>query len=442
MRIPRLVEPAAMTSRLSVIGLVGVMLLLTAFVSLGGAPAVVRIDGTVNATPSLAAEGRFVVLAWGATKDQEATSVHVAVSRDAGRTFGSPSRVNDDSSAANLAAEQPPRVTLVSRTGREPSIVVIWTSKAAGGTRLITARSDDGGATFSRPSLVRASEAPGNRGWQSLTTDRQGRVLALWLDHRETAGTSAGTGHVHGAHGAEAGTTRASTSADGVARAQRSKLYFAPIDSAAPARNITGGVCYCCKTAMTTGADGAIYVAWRHVYPGNLRDIAFAMSRDGGRTFSGPIRVSEDRWQIDGCPENGPTLAADATGRIHVVWPTLIREAGRDTLALYHATSRDGRTFSRRTRIPTTGAAYHPQLALLASGELFVAWDEVSGGGRRVRFARGHARPDGMVSMNAVAASGGNDGGFPSVAPTSTGVVAAWAARRGTGTHIAVERWE
>jgi hypothetical protein len=400
----------------------------------GGAPLAVSVPGQVNATPSLAASGRVVALAWGATKDQGSTTVQVAVSRDSGRTFGAPVRVSDDRSAANLAAEQPPRVTLAPRAGREPSIVVVWTSKAASGTRLMVARSENGGKTFSPPAVLRASEASGNRGWESLTTDRQGRVLALWLDHRELA-SPGGAAHVHGAHAVAAGAS------DGAERAQRSKLFFASLEDPAGAREITGGVCYCCKTALAAGANGGIYAAWRHVYPGNLRDIAFAMSRDGGRTFGPPVRISEDKWQIEGCPENGPALAVDAAGRIHVVWPTLVREAGRETLALYYSTSTDGRAFSTRLRIPTKGAAYHPQLALTAAGELFVAWDELASGTRRVRFARGRSAAKGMV-FDPVASAAASEGGFPSVAVTANGIVAAWAARAGSATHIAVERWE
>jgi hypothetical protein len=137
---------------------------------------------------------------------------------------------------------------------------------------------------------------------------------------------------------------------DGAERAQLSKLFFARMDDPQSVRSVTGGVCYCCKTALTTGPDGSIYAAWRHVYPGNRRDIAFAVSRDRGRTFGSPVRVSEDQWQLDGCPENGPTIALDSSSRVHVLWPTLITASGQETLALYHAVSRDGRTFSRRAR--------------------------------------------------------------------------------------------
>jgi hypothetical protein len=69
--------------------------------------------------------------------------------------------------------------------------------------------------------------------------------------------------------------------------AQKSKLYFATSDGALAPRAITGGVCYCCKTAIATGPNNAVYLAWRHVYPGDVRDIAFAASHDcGGRSPS------------------------------------------------------------------------------------------------------------------------------------------------------------
>src|SRR4029077_12288819 len=105
-----------------------------------------------------------------------------------------------------------------------------------------------------------------------------------------------------------------------------SKLYVASLDGTIAPRAVTGGVCYCCKTAITTSADGAIYTVWRHVYPGNIRDIAFTMSRDGGRTFAAPIRVSEDKWVLEGGPDDGPAMAVDAANRINVVWPTLITD--------------------------------------------------------------------------------------------------------------------
>ena len=53
-------------------------------------------------------------------------------------------------------------------------------------------------------------------------------------------------------------------------------------------REITTGVCYCCKTAAAARPDGTLFTAWRQVYPGNIRDIAFSVSGDAGAFVLAP----------------------------------------------------------------------------------------------------------------------------------------------------------
>jgi hypothetical protein len=65
--------------------------------------------------------------------------------------------------------------------------------------------------------------------------------------------------------------------------------------------------------------------------------------------------VSADNWVLDGCPENGPSLAVDAGGRVHVVWPTLVpggTASSEPAMSLFYATSADGIHFSRRQALP------------------------------------------------------------------------------------------
>jgi len=245
-----------------------------AMVPAGGRTTVeLRVQGRVNAYPSIASAGSLVAVAWGASASDGTTEIYAALSRDNGRTFARAVRVSDRSSPARLAGEQPPRIVLVPQTSREPSIVVVWTGKADAGTRLLSARSDDGGRTFSAAALVPGSDAAGNRGWESAAADGTGGVAALWLDHRELA-QAAGAAHAHSEHQH----APLDTSVDGAVRAQSSKLLFARLGDTASTRTITGGVCYCCKTTMAVDADGRIYAAWRHVFAGNIRDIAFTLS--------------------------------------------------------------------------------------------------------------------------------------------------------------------
>ena len=171
--------------------------------------------------------------------------------------------------------------------------------------------------------------------------------------------------------------------------AQKSGLYYAASgETATPDRELFKGVCYCCKTALGVGPDGVLYAAWRHVYQGNVRDIAFTMSKDGGRSFSTPVRVSEDKWELNGCPDDGPAMAVDAQGTVHLAWPTVIGGSDPEG-ALFYASSSDGHTFTPRVRIPTLGSPKpsHPQITIDASGPIVVAWDEAMNG-RRAALAR------------------------------------------------------
>jgi hypothetical protein len=419
-------------------GLVLATLVATLSIAVRTAPAQIAVPGRANANPSIAASGPFAVVTWSAATAAGATDIFSSTSRDGGRTFSAPVRVNRVAGEANITGEQPPRVALVPRPAGGPAIVIVWTAKGAEGTRLMSARSNDGGQSFLTPSPVGGSDAPGNRGWQSIATTRDGDVVAIWLDHREVPSRGSSTAHAGHQHGASQ-----ATQADGAARAQLSKLFFGRLSTSDSARAITGGVCYCCKTALATGIDGSIYAAWRHVYPGNIRDIAFTMSSDGGRAFTPPVRVSEDRWELDGCPENGPAIAVDAARRIHLVWPTLVpgaTPASEPTLGLFYATSPDGRTFTSRQRIPTAGVPRHPQITIGSRGDVVVTWDEQTRSGRRVALARGTTQPGGTVQFLRQTIGNGEPGVYPVAATARDGIILAWTSGRGAQTVIRTER--
>jgi hypothetical protein len=383
------------------------------------------VPGRTNANLSIAADGRTVAVAWAAADANGAADIYLATSADDGRTFGSPVRVNDAAGDARVTGEQPPRVVLVPRPRAQPAVVVVWTAKGPNGTRLLQARSDDGGRTFARAAVVADTDATGNRGWEAIAAAPDGGVDAVWLDHRDMAGHPAG--HMS---------------------PEQSKLYFAAMAStgawgtvSAGPKPITGGVCYCCKTALAIAPDGSIYAAWRHVYPGNLRDIAFTMSHDGGRTFTGPVRVSEDHWMLEGCPDDGPALALDRQRAVHIVWPTLVQGASKDadpTIGIFYTTSRDGRSFAKRERLPADGLPHHPQIAISPDGAVAVAWDELKNGARRPVVVRLRVGAGGQVTAVREALPGNPTGIYPVLAATQDGFVAAWSTAVAGDSRIAV----
>jgi hypothetical protein len=409
---------------------------LSWFVPLSGnaASSELSVAGRRNATPTVAADGEFVAVAWGGAQPSGSTDIFTAVSRDGGRTFGAPVRVNHVEGDARVNGEQPPHVALVPRPRRDPAMVVVWTTKGENGTRLLQSRSEDGGRSFSPAAAVPGTDAAGNRGWQAIAVEPGGRVDVIWLDHRELAhdGSMAASHHDHKGAGKP----------DGVAMAQKSKLFVASLDGGLAPRALTGGVCYCCKTAVVSRGN-SIYAAWRHVYPGNLRDMAFTMSHDGGRSFAAPLRVSEDKWALEGCPDDGPAMAVDAQNRIHIVWPTVVAGTGagaEPNIALFYAMSTDGRRFTARERIPTDGTPHHPRLAIGADAALTMAWDEVAGGARRIAVGRGTIAADGRPRISREVIADGGAGVYPALAAAGDAVVAAWASNAGTASAIQVRR--
>jgi hypothetical protein len=116
-------------------------------------------------------------------------------------------------------------------------------------------------------------------------------------------------------------------------------------------------------------------MAWRHIFPGTVRDVVVARSDDRGATWSTPVQVHNDDWHFDACPHAGPAIAVDSAGTLHVVWWTG-KEGGA---GVYYTQSTDGgRTFAPPT--PMGIAQYsrpaHVQLAIAPRNRVVVAWDD------------------------------------------------------------------
>ena len=141
------------------------------------------------------------------------------------------------------------------------------------------------------------------------------------------------------------------------------------------------------------------------------------------------MRVSDDHWVLDGCPENGPALAVDREKRIHVVWATLLPGSTADappTLGLFYAMSRAGRRFTPRRQIMTEGVPRHAQIALGPEGQMTVVWDEQAPGVHRVALARGTLNGNDGIRFTREALTDSAPATYPVVATTAAGTLIAW----------------
>ena len=153
------------------------------------------------------------------------------------------------------------------------------------------------------------------------------------------------------------------------------------------------------------------------------------------------MRVSEDNWVIDGCPENGPAVAIDQTNTIHVVWPTLVRgSTGADeTLTLFYAASKDGQRFTKRQQIPTEGVPRHPQIVIGPGAAITIAWDEQLRGARQIVVARGTADTRNPVRFHRESVRE-DTGAYPVIAPLADAGIVAWTSGTTEDSVLRVER--
>ncbi|HEU4699304.1 MAG TPA: sialidase family protein [Gemmatimonadales bacterium] len=257
------------------------------------------------------------------------------------------------------------------------------------------ARSDDGGAHWAEPVTVTDDSVFGAHDDHSLHVAADGTIYLTWLDRRS------GTSHVY-----------LTTSADG------GRTW-------APNRAITETeACPCCRTALASGPDGKLYVAWRRIFPGDVRDIVVARSDDHGATWSEPVRVHEDGWVVHACPDAGPSLAVGADGRVHVAWWT--GKEGRAGVQ-YAVAPAGAARFS--APVPLGLAEFsrpaHVQLALAGDSTVLAVWDD---GTTKIPEIVLRASTDGGRSFaKAVPVSAkGRSAGYPVITTAGQGFTVAW----------------
>jgi hypothetical protein len=381
------------------------------------------VPGRSNAAPSAAAFGKTAAVVWTASNGTQ-SDLYVSVSEDSGATFRAPVRVNDIAGDVRASGEQPARIAIGSRNAMH----VVWPSRQDGLSVIRYAGSTDGGKTFTKAETIAGSGLTGARGWHALTVGYDGGVQVVWLDGRNATVGSGHAGHRAGNHGGQSHT--------GAMTAPRQDIFHSAwsANRGHVENAVATHVCFCCKTAVAASGEH-VYAAWRHIFPGGVRDIAIARSDDNGATFGDPTRVSNDGWKIDACPDDGPAMVADGHGRLHLAWPTMVQSAAPRKAIFYSSLADDGR-FTPRLRLDAgDGDPAHPQIASDEHGSSAIVWDEIVEGARRIALRR-------ITNGEAAAVEYFDDrgGSYPAVAAADGNWVVVWSSHGPNGEAVIAGR--
>ena len=291
------------------------------------------------------------------------------------------------------------------------SLAAHWLVKSAPGTfdyDVTISRSFDGGKTWGKPFVPHRDGVKAEHGFVSMFAAKDGALAAVWLDGREMKPSAGEGGNDHG-HGRGNMTLRyVKIKRDGTLTDETA---------------LDTRVCECCQTSAAMSEEGPV-VVYRDRSDQEIRDISIVRLRDG--KWSQPRSVFQDNWQINGCPVNGPAVAA-AGRRIAVAWFTGAGNASRVKLAF---SSDAGETFGEPITIDDGNPAGRVDVQLLADGSALVCWLEKLPGGGEVRIRR--VRPDGKRDQAIVVSASGTarSNGFPQMVRVGDELVFAWTGPR------------
>ena len=203
------------------------------------------------------------------------------------------------------------------------------------------ALSRDAGKTWSKPVLLHKDRKERQHGFVAFVPTPDGRLGAIWLDGRKLDNDGFG----------DMGLIYSSIGKDG---------------SLGTEATLDGRVCECCQTAAAA-VPGGMVVVYRDRTGKEIRDISIARYTNG--KWSAPEPLSNDNWEIDGCPVNGPAIASNGKN-VAVAWFTAPDEKARVNVML---STDGGKTFGKPVRVDDGNTSGRLDVISLSTGGAIVS---------------------------------------------------------------------
>jgi hypothetical protein len=233
-------------------------------------------------------------------------------------------------------------------------IYFTWTMFQGVSARVVCARSTDGCLSWDPPrDISRWFEIPRQTQGSMPVVGLEGEIYVMWIDYSESS-------------------LMLSASYDyGISW----PIFAEPIMNVEPIPVYLGDNEYRTSTIPSFAVDrsqantsGNLYIVWNDYRFGNS-DILLTMSKDGGSSWSEPIRVNDD-------PDNSPAdqffpwIDVSPKGDIHVIFYDKREDTDNYLLNVYYTHSIDGKNFDKNWKI--TSNSSDPVHSYHQSGSVFI----------------------------------------------------------------------
>ena len=265
------------------------------------------------------------------------------------------------------------------------------------------ALSKDAGKTWIKPIVPHLDKTQTEHGFVSLIPLRDGRAGAIWLDGRNMKDMK-------------------NDHDDDKPLPVNMTLRYATIDASGKISDeaeLDERVCECCQTSAAVSSEGIVAV-YRDRSQNEVRDIYSVRQASGA--WAKPQVVNADNWEINGCPVNGPAIAANGKN-VAVAWFTGAH--GKPSVKL--AFSADGgATFGAAVQVDEGETQGRVDVLMLRDNSALVCWLSGSAEGGAINVRR--VQPTGVLGPPAVIATTdiSRSSGFPRMALLGNEVHFAW----------------
>jgi hypothetical protein len=257
--------------------------------------------------------------------------------------------------------------------------------------------SADSGKTWSKPKLLNDDGKQAEHGFVSMTPYNNNYFVS-WLDGRNAAMESGKEQHA-GHHGAMS--LRAA-----VVDRQMKKITETELDNR---------VCDCCQTGSAITSAGPV-VVYRDRSEDEIRDISIV--RRLNNKWTEPKTIFDDQWKIDGCPVNGPRIAA-INNSLAVAWFSSPEKKAQVKIIF----SEDGgASFKEPVRIDEGRGLGRVDLLMLNEKTAVVSWME----GSTIKAVKVHDDGTKEPSIIIASTSEARSSGFPQMTASGNKIIFAW----------------